>query len=237
MEPSELRILRCLPFFMAMRAGIRAHVAASQYSQATTEQAKTLHAEQARFHLAASVEYLSHVQPKAIAVGGFSGSGKSTIAANLAPLISNAPGALRVRSDEIRRQLMEWDEFSPMPQSAYTPQQSEQVYTKMLEVAKTALAHGHSVILDAVFDRPHDQKLFKEQLSSTGANFQGFWLQVEKEKMQERIAARTRDASDATIDVLHMQLQKQPNTHTDWTIINADGSIEQNTNAVLNSIK
>ncbi len=237
LQEDHLNILKCLPFFMTMRSGIRTHVAASRFSQTADESQKAQFADQARANFKASCQYLKHEQPIALAIGGYSGSGKSTIAAHVATKITPSPGALRIRSDEIRRQLIDWDDYSPMPQSAYTPEISQTVYAKMIQIAKTAIGFGQSVILDAVLDRETDRNLFKSELQSTGAKFLGFWLQVDIAEMEKRISSRTRDASDATVEILHMQLKKQPEIHTDWIKINANGSIAENTASLLKFVK
>lgn len=232
----NLRVLRCLPFFMAMRAGIRTHVAASQFTQATTETDKNLFADQARNYLKTSFQYLHKPHPIAIAIGGYSGSGKSTIAKKIASMIGSNPGALRIRSDEIRRQLIDWDDFSPMPQHAYTSDMSQAVYTKMQEIALAALAEGHSVILDAVLDREIDRLMFQKSLSDTGTDFYGFWLVVDPAEMEARISGRTRDASDATVGILRLQLERHPLIQTDWTKINANGPVPETLKLVLKNI-
>lgn len=81
-----------LPFFMAVRASIRAHVTATQAKNAQGQLADALRSEaQAYFNLA---ERLLAPRPALlVAIGGFSGSGKSTLAAALASDLGPAPGA------------------------------------------------------------------------------------------------------------------------------------------------
>lgn len=235
----NLQGLKLLPFFMAMRAGIRVHVAANRFAQATDSSSKATFKAQACQLLTQAKGYLSASDktPVAIAIGGYSGSGKSTTAEAIAPQIGMAPGALRIRSDEIRRQLIEWDDYAPMPQSAYTSDISKSVYEQMIKIAITALATGHPVVIDAVLDREIDRQLFQNSIETCGVPFYGFWLQVDKSEMEARIIGRTRDASDATIDVLHAQLARQPVIDTNWTKINANGSVSKIANELLNQIK
>ncbi len=235
----NMSCLKLLPFFMAMRAGIRVHVAASRFIQATDNSSKVAFKEQACQFLAQAKEYLSAQSstPVAIAIGGYSGSGKSTAAAAIAPQIGMTPGALRIRSDEIRRLLIKWDEYAPMPQSAYTPDMSKSVYEQMIKIAKCALTAGHSVVIDAVLDREVDRQFFEKSIVECDVPFYGFWLQVDQSEMEARIKGRRRDASDATIDVLRAQLTRQPVIDTNWTRINANGSISEVAGQLLKQIK
>jgi hypothetical protein len=59
----------------------------------------------AREYLAMAERLLHPPPPCLVAVGGLSGSGKSTLARMLAPGIGAAPGAVHLRSDEIRKEL------------------------------------------------------------------------------------------------------------------------------------
>ena len=82
--------LPALPFFMAVRASIRAHVTATQAKGADGEQAAPLRAE-AEAYFALSERLVTPCPHMLVAVGGFSGSGKSTLAAGLAPHLGPAP--------------------------------------------------------------------------------------------------------------------------------------------------
>ncbi|MFT6558251.1 AAA family ATPase [Sneathiella sp.] len=227
---TPLEALQALPFFMSMRAGIRTHVAGNRYRQAAQPDQKAVLSEQTKSLFEAACAYQRSDRPSLIAIGGYSGSGKSTLAERLAPEIgTTAPGAIRLRSDVLRRQLIDWDDYSPMPQWAYTPQMSEKTYSLMARNARAILQAGHSVIVDAVLDRPTDQQQFKELAASLNVPFHGLWLSVNKDNMKDRINKRTRDASDATVDILDKQLAAQHEIPNSWSIIDGNGSIEKTT--------
>jgi aminoglycoside phosphotransferase family enzyme len=78
----DLEGLAALPLFLSLRAGIRAMVAAQK---AALEDAGTAPADAAaaRRYFEASLGYPSPPPPRLIAVGGLSGTGKSTLAAAL----------------------------------------------------------------------------------------------------------------------------------------------------------
>src|SRR3546814_6815748 len=61
--------------------------------------AKALH------YLALADDLLAPVSPRLVAIGGLSGTGKSTIAKLVAPCLGRAPGARILRSDVLRKRL------------------------------------------------------------------------------------------------------------------------------------
>ncbi|MFX9050373.1 hypothetical protein ABTN54_20070, partial [Acinetobacter baumannii] len=58
-----------------------------------------------------AVRLLNPASPRLIAIGGVSGTGKSTVAAALAPDIGAAPGALHLRTDMERKRLAGVEHF------------------------------------------------------------------------------------------------------------------------------
>ena len=67
-------------------------------------------------------------RPIVVAIGGLPGSGKSTLARALAPEIGSAPGALVLRSDEIRKRQHGVAPEQRLPQAAYSDAASEAVF-------------------------------------------------------------------------------------------------------------
>ena len=91
-----------LPFFMALRAAIRSHIAASQAHPATRRgiaRKRRRPAPILRWRRICS----RRAQKSWSAIGGFSGSGKSTLAAALAGEIGSPPGARTLNSDRSRK--------------------------------------------------------------------------------------------------------------------------------------
>ncbi|MFT4096944.1 MAG: AAA family ATPase [Rhodoblastus sp.] len=199
--------LPALPFFMAVRASIRAHVTATQATNAGNAAASALQDEaQSYFDLAERL--LAPREKMLVAIGGFSGSGKSTLAAALAPKIGPAPGARILSSDRIRKALHGVAATERLPSAAYAPAVSERVYAQMRSEAARVLARGGAVVADAVFDRPELAAAIEIVAHENRARFIGCWLQAPREKMARRIEARRDDPSDATADVLDSQIEK-----------------------------
>lgn len=191
--------LALLPMFLARRASIRAYVDAS------IAQVKGEGADAARAYQRSALSFLQPAPPKLMAVGGLSGSGKTTMALKLAPDVGRAPGAVVVRSDVERKRAAGIALEDRMPAGSYTPEASARVYAAMLDRAEQALRAGHSAVLDAVFSKPEERQGAEALAKKVGVPFDGVWLDVPKGVAQARVAARKGDASDATPQVVERQ--------------------------------
>jgi hypothetical protein len=140
-----------------------------------------------------------------VAIGGLSGSGKTTQALKRAPEIGRAPGAVVVRSDVERKRVAGIALEERMPAGSYTPEASARTYAAMLARAERVLSAGHSVVLDAVFAREDERSAAEALAARVGVPFEGLWLDVPQEVAQARVAARKGDASDATPAVVERQ--------------------------------
>ncbi len=203
-DPLDLEGLAALPLFMGLRAAIRAMV--------TLDRAR-LKPDQRAELTARAVETLQLgtdlATPKAaqlIVVGGLSGTGKTTLAAQLAPNFGSAPGAVHLRTDLERKWLAGVSEFERLPQSAYTQDASDAVFARIAARAQLALRAGHSVILDGVFARSGEREAVEDLAHESKARFSALWLEAAPQIMKNRVTRRTRDASDATAAVVEMQL-------------------------------
>lgn len=217
---SDLDALAALPLFLALRAGIRAMVATQK--AALSDAAGAARAEAVGYFRAAQ-SYLLPAPPTLVAIGGLSGTGKSTLGAALAPALGRAPGAIHLRSDLERKALAGVDALDRLPPSAYTPAAAAAVYARLLERARHVLDAGHSVVLDAVYARPEERAEI-EALAAAHADRVAFiWLDAPADVLRDRVAARRADASDATPDVVDRQLARGVGD-VGWTRIEAGAS-------------
>lgn len=204
--------LAALSLCQSVRAAVRTHVNALEGRQAA-----------ARRYLAAAGTFLQPLPPALIAVGGLSGSGKSTLARGLAPSLGAAPGAVILRTDEIRKRLAGRAPTDRLPPERYTPGATAAVYAALYATAETCLRAGWTVIADAVFLRPEERALIAAAAGAAGASFRGIWLEAPPATLRERIAARRGDASDADARVLERQLATDPG-EIDWPRWTAAGA-------------
>ncbi|SDA33160.1 hypothetical protein SAMN02799622_05467 [Methylobacterium sp. UNC378MF] len=194
-----------LPFLMATRAVIRAHVTAAQAEGAEDAAARTA---EARAYLDLACNLLADADAGLLAVGGFSGSGKSSVAAAAAPWIGPAPGARILSSDRIRKRLHGVGALTRLPDSAYDAAASERVYATLRQEAGRVLAAGHAAVADAVFDRPAERAAIEAVARTCGVPFCGVWLEAPAATLARRIEARTGDPSDATAAILAAQVAR-----------------------------
>lgn len=198
--------LAALPLFLSARAQVRAKVSVSvAQSQSEVEAAARLY-DEARGYFRAARDYLDAAAPCLVAIGGLSGTGKTSLARSLAPSLGASPGALHFRSDVLRKTLFGVDELMRLPAEAYTPEMSEKVYVALRDHARRALAAGRAVIVDAVYARPDERAAIEALARERGVPFTGLWLEAPAHVLLDRVAERTGDASDAGTAVVRAQL-------------------------------
>ncbi len=219
----DLQGLRALPLFLGLRSAIRAMVTAERSEQERgQEQEQARDRQAARRYLDAALAYLAPAAPRLIAVGGLSGTGKSTLARALAPEIGPAPGAVHLRSDLERKSIFGVGETTPLGPDAYTKTASEKVYATLNEKMRHVLAAGHAGIVDAVFAKPAERAEIEAVATGLGVPFRGLWLEAPPDALVDRVAARGGDASDATPDVVRRQLAYRIGDLTpSWTRVDA----------------
>ena len=198
-QASHEEALALLPHFLSRRAAVRAFVESS--SAALGGRASG----DARAYQRLALGFLQPGPPRLLAIGGLSGSGKTTRALEIAPEIGRSPGAVVVRSDVERKRRAGVVLEDRMPAGSYTSESSATVYAAFLARAERVLRAGHSVVLDAVFAHPDERAAAEALAAKVGVPFEGIWLDVPKEVAQARVAARKADASDATPAVVERQ--------------------------------
>ncbi len=199
---AEMSGLSALPLFLALRAAIRAKVAALNAARSATSRHA---AADARLYFETAWEFLQPHHPTLIAIGGRSGTGKSMLAQVLAPSIGRPPGAIHLRSDIERKRQFHTPETVRLPSSAYKPDVSNKVYEALDRQAETALRSGQSVIVDATFLSEFEANAVAEIAKRGKVDFRGIWLEAPTGLLMRRLFNRSNDASDATADVLRRQ--------------------------------
>lgn len=217
--------LAALPFFLSLRAAIRAKVelaTLAHLAPAPREKA----ARRIRHLFRAARQFLglepaeagalpadmppglAGPAPGLSAVGGLSGTGKTTRALRWAPFIGRPPGAVVLRSDIERKRLFGVGETDPLPETAYGPEVTQQVYARLRALARRVLATGQSVMVDAVHAAAQERADLEALADGLHVPFLGIWLDaplhVRVERVDRRRTAR-KDASDADAAVARRQ--------------------------------
>jgi len=196
-----------LPLFLSCRAAVRAHVAATAAERLPTDDANRLRGDAVSL-LNSAIQYLSPSRPVLFALGGISGTGKSQLARNLAPLIGNSPGAVVLRSDVLRKRIFGLADTVRLPSEAYSREITAKVYAEMRNIAGVLLRAGHSVIADAVHGTDEERRDIETVARETMAEFAGLWLDADLSVIEQHLAGRSGDASDADIAVARQQSAK-----------------------------
>jgi hypothetical protein len=198
--------LAALPLFLSLRAAVRAKVTAPAIAAQSEPGKGAALRREALGYLAAAEAYLDPPAPVLLAVAGLSGTGKTTQAQRLAPELGASPGAVVLRTDQVRKRLVGVPETERLPPDAYRPDTSVAVYGEMARLAADALAAGHAVAVDAVCAEPSERRLFRTVAERADVPFRGVWLHAPAEILKARVGARAGDASDADAAVVERQL-------------------------------
>jgi len=202
--------LAALPLMLAVRAGVRAHVSMHAGDVALS-----------KAYVDAAIAHLSPPGPVLAAVGGFSGTGKTSFARAVAPGLGRSPGALVLRTDEVRKRLAGAGPVDRLAREIYTPEFYQRVYDTLFETARAALQAGQAVVLDATFTEPATRARAEALAAECGVAFHGVWLDAPLAVLEARVVARTGDASDATVEVLRDQVRRHGEQDVGWTPVDA----------------
>lgn len=223
-DETDLAALAAFPFFLMMRAAIRAKAGAARL-RFIDESARADAAGDAIDAFRHACAFLEPEPPRLIAVGGLSGTGKTTVARKLAPALGRAPGAVHLRTDIIRKRHAGVALTERLPRETYTRASSAAVYDDLLDQARIVLAAGQAVVLDAVFAAPDERAEAERIATEAGVRFSGIWLEAPPETLEARVGSRTGDASDATADVVRAQAAYDLGT-IGWQRVESDGTGE-----------
>lgn len=199
-----------LPLYLSMRAYIRAKVGSLMLDDPGIPETQKQQAQEraaAYYHLA--WEYTQRSPGKIFLMSGLSGSGKTTVARQIAQKIN----AVHIRSDAVRKQLagipldQRGDQDGAYGSGIYSPEMTQKTYDRLLELGIFLAQQGLPVIMDAKYDR---QDLRQDAIAQAQANqvpIQILHCTAPMDVLQARLQARQGDIADATADLLADQKQ------------------------------
>lgn len=206
--------LAALPLTLSVRAGVRAHVAAHTGDD-----------DLSKAYIDAAIAHLSPPPPRLVAVGGLSGTGKSSFSRAIAPRLGASPGAVVLRTDEVRKRLLNVAPTHRLDDTAYSPAFYKRAYDTLIENARAMLKAGRAVVLDATFIDPALRARVEQLAADCAAPFDGVWLDAPLDLLKTRVAERTGDASDATLGTLDDQLSRLKDA-VSWPVVDTAGGAE-----------
>lgn len=198
-----------LPMFISLRAMVRAQVRALQHHD---DAAAYLHLAQAALQ--------PHPSP-VLGIGGLQGTGKSTLARALAPTLGPAPGALVLRSDELRKRLHGVAPETRLPDAAYLPAANEALNTALCAAAAKIAPTGHGLIVDCSFLAADLRSKMEQIIAFNRRVWLGLWLEAPLSVLVARLEQRQGDASDADAQVLRAAAGEDHGPIT-WPKLNAE---------------
>lgn len=225
-ETGDLNGLPLMPVFLSCRAAVMAKTAATAANLQTDVERRLELQALANDCLAIAEAALEPPAPRLIAVGGLSGSGKSTLAMDLAPTIGPAPGAVVIRSDEIRKQLCGAKPLDRLGPEGYTDEISRRVYATLMEHADKVVRGGYTAIADAVFAESGYRGAIQHVAAAAGVPFVGLWLEAPEPVLISRVDGRGPDVSDAGVEVVRRQLAYRVDALR-WHRLDASGTRQQ----------
>ncbi len=214
--------LTLLPLFAALRAAIRALVWQERAIQETDTNRHFADEETGGAYLDEAIEWLAAPPPVLVAIGGLSGTGKTTLAQAISPYLGGPAGAVHLRSDVIRKQLAGVPETARLGPEHYTSEATAKVYAALHAAARACLQGGTSVIVDAVNARPEERAALEAIQNETDATFRGIWLDLETDVRAARVNARRADASDADAEIARAQTHYDLG-RIDWMRVGVSG--------------
>lgn len=203
-------LLDLLPFYKSYRAMVRAKVAILRWQQTTGEHDQAILLQEFRGYLQYCASLQKRSAPFLAMMMGVSGSGKSTVAKQVA----GEYGAIHIRSDAVRKRLygMAPDAVSPasLRDELYSEPTSEKTFARMVALADSLLRQGYAVIVDATFIRHHTRQPFVALAKAQHVPLIILHCKASEAELAERIRRRELkggDASEAGIAVMRQQLR------------------------------
>jgi len=187
-------------FYKVYRAYVRGKVTSFRLDShdpvSEKDKEEILRIAQKYFALAASYveeekpEALLGRRPRLIITCGLMGTGKTTIAKEIAKI----EGWAMISSDAVRKQLAgipsTRHEYTAFEKGLYSREFTERTYKRMNEIAEEFLRNGKSVVIDASFSKKSERDKAYALAKATNAEFTCIELVCPEQKTKRRLTAR-----------------------------------------------
>jgi aminoglycoside phosphotransferase family enzyme/predicted kinase len=220
-----------LPFYLSYRSMVRGKVRGMQAmdperSESSRHEALKL----ARAHWLFALAELERpdCRPGLVLVSGLPGTGKSTLAADLA----EHAGFTVIRSDQVRKELAGRAGHDRLPaafgENLYKKDWNERTYAECVRRAENLLFEGKRVLIDATFREQSQRRLFLDAARRWAIAPCLMHCQADPDVVRERLAARQGDVSDADV-AIHAEIsrrweQPDPGTRELTRVIDSGGT-------------
>lgn len=234
--------LAVLRFYLVYRAMVRAKVDLIRLSgdMPSELQRRTLRREFGMY-LSVADHDAERSPPALLIMHGLSGSGKT----HFAEQILERSAAIRIRSDVERKRLFGLDETDRVTGTAaaelYSAEANARTYDRLIELARTVIAAGFPVVVDAAFLSADKREPFRQLAVELRVPFLIVACSAPDDVLTARVAVREQsdhDASDANVAVLQQQRRRDTGIEHEPSsqIVVVDTSDERSTAAGLQRV-
>ncbi|MDS3860930.1 AAA family ATPase [Thermosynechococcaceae cyanobacterium BACA0444] len=198
-----------LPLYLSMRAYIRGNVNSLALNDpAIPDSDKVTIAQTAADYYHQAWAYTQPQTGALYVMVGISGSGKSTVARQIA----QQTHGIQIRSDAVRKHLaglaldQRGDDAGAWGTGIYTPELTQKTYDRLLELGIFLAKQGATVILDAKYDRQALRQTLISQASAKEIPLKFIYCTAPVEVLHDRLNQRQGDIADATSKILAAQI-------------------------------
>ena len=197
----DFDLLKLLNFYKIYRAYVRGKI--ESFKLTLDQEAKI----RARSYFELALNYLkTRRKPFLLATCGLIGSGKTTLAKELASRV----GAVLVRSDSVRKFSLglkpSEHRFEPFGEGIYSSEITERTYKHMIEIAQEVIKDGYPVIIDGSFSKRWQRDLVRGLSSELQISYFFLYTKCPYELLLERLEKR-QDISDGRPEILDDQIK------------------------------
>ena len=201
-QTGDWQAIEILPLYLCRQAYVRAKVTSFLLDDPNiTPAEKQTAMETAKGYYELAWRYTQPLQGQIILMTGLSGSGKSTTAKKIAPQLN----AIQIRSDALRKHLAHLPLTESAPLEIYSNSWTQKTYNRLLELGVLVAKNGYPVILDATFSQSQWRQKAIALAEKSNLPLSIIYCHAPVPVLQQRLANRSNDVSDATPELLLQQ--------------------------------